>query len=448
MQRNLQCIGLLLFLNIITTAAFSDAGEVKFINHSDETFLLKNVAKAKAATLIGLPTKIESDTDQNYEVSIADADAGQHYEYVSENGKQHFSIDVKSAPNYIFHHTAYQNVDYLSVNWENLLQNSDVHYVLPLSWQDNNTVDGQQVRVDSDNNAIIGIFSQKPANAITIMSYNTDKDATGTDHNPIYNKPSDIVNLFTTGLLPKPDVLMIQEGLGAQDSQAYLQSLTQMTPGKWYHYYATEGSRPDSNIIFIGPQYSADLMSSGTIYFKAQCGWGLVGKRNADYVDIPLSKILQTPIPGNLRIFDTHLESGEGADIFFHVAQVRFEQFSEILNYTRVNVAQLFVGGDLNTMPIFDDSTGLTKYKVGDLTSVFDKYLGDVNVNWGQPITCTWSTCTTYTFHFGMWLDRMFTSALQAPGYKVYVLYPYVGHQVDGHSDHLPVWVTLYYDKQ
>lgn len=438
---------LFLIFSIIATSTFSDSGAVKFINHSHEIFTLTNPDVKKTAQLIGLPITIPTDSDQNYYLTLSDANVGSHYQYSSQDGKLHFSIDIKSMQNYVNHHTAKQTVDYLSVNWENLLYHSDIHYVLPLFWKDDGYRDSQAVRVDSDNNTIIGIFTKEPNNVLTIMSYNTDKDGTGTDHNPQYHQSSDILNLLTSGRLPTPDVLMIQEGLGAQDLALYQQTLSQIVPGKWFGYYATEGERADSNIILINPKYTADDIHSGMFFFQSQCGWGLVGKRNAIYVDIPIADILQTQVSGNLRIFDTHLESGSGSDIFFHAAAVRFSQFNEILNFPRNNVVGLVMGGDLNTMPIFDDATGLTKYQFGDLVSVFDKYLGDPNINWGQPITCTWSTCSQYTLHVGMWLDRLFSNTLSVPGYQTYVLYPVVDHQVDGYSDHLPIWVTLYFDR-
>lgn len=440
-------ICLFLCCTLFVASAFSDSGAVKFINHSNETFSLVNADAKKTAQLIGLPITILSHSDQNYYLSLSDADVGLHYQYSSQDGKLHFSIDVKSAQNYIYHHTTKQNIDYLSVDWENTLENSDIHYVLPLFWKDDSYISGQPVRVDADNDAIIGIFSNEPKNVLTIMSYNTDKDGTGTDHNPQYHSTSDILNLFTRGRLPIPDVLMIQEGLGIQDLALYQQTLEQVAPGKWFGYYATEGSRSDSNIILVNPKYNAHDIQSDMFSFKAQCGWGLVGKRNAVYVDIPISDILQSKTPGNFRIFNTHLESGSGSDIFLHAAQVRFAQFNEILNVPRSNVVGLVIGGDFNTMPIFDDITGLTKYQFGDLISVFDKYLGDPNVNWGQPITCTWATCAQYTFHAGMWLDRLFSNTLSVPGYQTDVLYPFVAHHVDGYSDHLPVWVTLYFDQ-
>ncbi|GEM_PF-6646377 len=447
MKYSIKKIALFLFFNITATSAFSDSGEVKFINHSNETFTLNNTDAQKSAQLIGLPLTIPINTDKNYTVTLSDANVGSHYQYSSADNKLHFSIDVKSTQTYIYHHTSKQSVDYLSINWENTLQNSDIHYVLPLFWKDDSYLNNQAVRVDADNNAIIGIFSEEPKNVLTVMSYNTDKDGTGTDHNPQYHQTSDILNLFTSGRIPTPDVLMIQEGLGAQDLTAYQQTLSNLVAGKWFGYYTTEGSRLDSNIILVNPKYNANEIQSGSFSFQQQCGWGLVGKRNATYIDIPISDILQTQTPGNLRIFNTHLESGSGSDIFLHAAQVRYAQFNEILNYPRTNVAELVVGGDFNTMPIFDDVTGLTKYQLGDLTSGFDKYLGDPTVNWGQPITCTWSTCSQYTFHVGMWLDRLYTNKVSTPGYKTYVLYPVVAHNVDGYSDHLPVWVTLYFDK-
>ncbi|MDP1573538.1 MAG: endonuclease/exonuclease/phosphatase family protein [Coxiellaceae bacterium] len=438
---------LFLFGIIVTGNVFADAGDVKFINHSQETFVLTAESNAQKAKQLGLPAVIQSDTDQNYYLSLSDANVGEHYDYATTDGKLHFSIDVKSTQTNIYHHVLRQTVDYLTVNWGNVLQNSNIHYVLPLFWKDDSYESGQQVRVDADNNAIIGLFSEEPKNALTVMSYNTDKDGTGSDHDPQYHQFSDILGLFTSGRIPTPDVLMIQEGLGAEDAVTYQQTLAALAMGKWYSYYATEGTRLDSNIILVNPKYNATQIQSGSIVFKNQCGWGLVGARNAAYVDIPASEILQDTVPGNVRIFDTHLESGRDGDIFSHAAQVRMSQFNEILNYPRTNVASLIVAGDFNTMSVFDETTGLTQYQLGDLTTVFDKYMGDPNVNWGQPITCTWAVCTQYTFNTGMWLDRMYTTAQSIPGYKTYVLYPFVGHQANGYSDHLPVWVTLYYEK-
>lgn len=436
-----------LLCNVITLSALGDSGDVKFVNQSNDTFSIHDTNSQKSAQLIGLPISIQSNSDQNYHVSLSDSHVGEHYQYTNTSGNLHFSIDVKSTQNFIYHHALKQSVDYLSVNWENILQHSSIHYVLPLFWNDNNGSVDQAVRVDSDNNAVIGIFSSEPTNVLTIMSYNTDKDGSGTDHNPQYNNINDILNLFLQTHLPTPDILMIQEGLGKKDLSFYQQTLSKLVPGKWYGYSATEGSRSDSNIILISPKYDANHLQFGTLIFKNQCGWGLVGKRNAVFVDIPMKDILQTSILGNLRIFDTHLESGSGSDIFLHAAQVRLAQFNEIIHYPSTSVVSTIIGGDFNTMPIFDDITGLTHYQLGDFISVFDKYLGDPTVNWGQPITCTWSTCAQYTFHLGIWLDRMFVNALSVPGYKAYVLYPFVDHQVDGYSDHLPVWFTVYYDK-
>lgn len=436
---------ILLFFLIIAPSAFSDAGIVKFMNHSSETFTLVNSDAKKTAQFIGIPMTIPSNSNQNYYLTLSDADVGSHYQYFSTDRKLHFSIDIKSTQTYIFHHTTKRTVDYLSVDWENILENSDIHYVLPLFWNEPSYITEQPVRVDTDNNALIGIFSQEPNNVLTIMSYNTDKDGTGTDHDPKYHDISDILNLLTSGRLPIPDVLMIQEGLGAQNLALYQQTLSQLVPGKWYGYYATEGSRSDSNIMLVHPKYNTGIQS-GAFSFKEQCGWGLVGKRNAVYVDIPIADIVQTKTPGYFRIFNTHLESGRGSDIFFHAAQVRFAQFNEILHFPRTSVVELVIGGDFNTLPIFDDVTGLTKYKFDDLMSVFDQYLGDSRINWGQPITCTWGDCTQYTFQVGMWLDRLLSTALSVPGYRTYVLYPVVAHHVDGYSDHLPIWVTLYFD--
>ena len=328
-----------------------------------------------------------------------------------------------------------------------LLSSESINFVLPLFWQDDSYKQDQPIRVDSDNNAVIGIFSKKPKNILTVMSYNTDKDGTGTDHNPKYKSINDIIDLFTTKKLPTPDVLMIQEGLGQQDLSTFKNALSQLTNGDWYAYYKTEGSRPDSNIIFVNSRINFKNISSGNIIFRDQCGWGLVGKRNAVYVDLPASEFLPINSSNKIRIFDTHLESGSGSDIFFHAAKVRFSQFNEILNYPRTDISSLIIAGDLNTMPIFDSTTGLTNYQFGNLVSVFDNYLGNAKVNWGQPITCTWSTCTKYTLNTGMWTDRMYNTPLNLSGYKTYVLYPTVGHHVDGVSDHLPIWTTFYFEK-
>lgn len=438
---------------LLMTTAFCDSGDVRLINYSTEMFVLHctlphgRVTECLRNTSIGLPTAIPSNSDQNYRITLIDTDVGKKYEYTSTTTNNHFSIDIKSMQNFVDHHTTVRTIEYLSVNWENILQqSSNIHYVLPLFWNNSNSMDGQPVRVDTNNNALIGIFSQKPTNAITIMSYNTDKDGTGSDHNSKYNNISDIINLFSQNIIPTPDVLMIQEGLGAQNLATYQQALSKIIPGNWYGYYATEGDRADSNIILVSPQYNTNHIQAGTLVFQNQCGWGFIGKRNAVYVDIPIADITQTATPGNLRIFNTHLESGKDSDIFLHAAQVRFAQFNEIVNYPRDNVAGMIIGGDFNTMPIFDDITGLTRYQLGDFLSVFDNYLGDRNINWGQPITCTWSTCADYTLHTGMWLDRLFTNNLSTPEYQTYALYPFVAHQADGYSDHLPVWITIYYE--
>lgn len=443
----LKMLFVFMIANVAFMETFADSGNVKFINQSNETFSIQDANAEKLAQLIGLPIYIKSHTDKNIHIALPDSTIGQHYEYTNQNGSLHFSIDVKSIPSYIYHHTSKQSVTVLSVDWGNLLQHSDIHFVLPLYWKNNNGID-QLVRVDADNSAVIGIFPQEPSNVLTVMSYNTDKDGTGTDHNPQVNNINAILNLFLQQRLPTPDVLMIQEGLGDKDLSLYQRTLSTLVPGKWYGYFATEGSRADSNIILVHPKYAANHLQSGTLVFNNQCGWGLVGKRNAVYVDIPMQDILGTPVHGALRIFNTHLESGSGSDIFLHAAQVRLAQWNEILNYPKTNVSNTIIGGDLNTMPIFDDMTGLTHYQFGDLVSVFDKYLGDPAVNWGQPITCTWSTCSQYTAHVGMWLDRMVINALSIPEYKTYVLYPVVDHQVDGYSDHLPIWFTVFYDKK
>ena len=182
-------IAFFLFFNIVSISTFADSGLVKFINHAHESFSINNTDQQKSAQLIGLPISIPADTDKNYHITLSNADVGSHYQYESDNGKLHFSINVRSKQTFIHHHSTFQTVDYLTVNWENCLQDSDIHYVLPLFWNDSSYLNGQAVRVDSHNNAIIGIFSQEPKNVLTVMSYNTDKDGTGTDHNPQYQNP-------------------------------------------------------------------------------------------------------------------------------------------------------------------------------------------------------------------------------------------------------------------
>jgi endonuclease/exonuclease/phosphatase family metal-dependent hydrolase len=426
------------------TAAHAASGYVKIVNDSSQNFTL--TTNQQLAKSIGLPDVLPHNSEQNYFMTLSNSESGNDFVYRNDAGKT-FKVHTDSAMTFVDHHTLLQKMPYLTVDWGDFTKDFEINYLLPLTWNDSNSVSKQQVRVDTDD-GVIALYKQKPDYVLTVMSYNTDKDGTGGDHDPRHHSTQDIFSLFENRLIPIPDLLMIQEGQ-YDNIYKYETEFAKFSGGTtWFGFYAPEQGRQDSNMILVNPRYSAGV-KTGTFTFKDQSGWGLVGKRNAAYVDISLSNVVAGGSPSDyVRFFDTHLESGRCQVHDCIASSTRKKQFDEIMNYPRDNVSGIVLGGDFNTMPGQDNLTGLTSYKHGDLVYSFDNYMGNSSINWAEPITCTWSTCLLITAGIGQQLDYIYNNPLNLPNYKTHAVYPFVGSkQVDGYSDHLPVWVTLFYEK-